>query len=190
MSPREWLDVPVQVSRRLFTKELNEPWLSRSAIRQLERILTPGMRMIEVGAGASTLWFARRVGEVISFEPEAEWRESVAEKLVSADAANARVEGGTFEEIADAIAALEDEAYDILFVDTGDDLGPGPGRVEYVELGRSKVKPGGYVVLDNSDRPHYWAVDDVLADWTVERFVGPTIWPLTVIETSFYRRPA
>jgi precorrin-6B methylase 2 len=190
MSPREWLDVPVQVGRRLAKRSTSAPWLSRSAIRNLERILRPGSRMVEVGAGSSTLWFAERVAELVSYEATTSWTERVRGQLDAAGVTNARVEAGSYEEIADAVRGLEDEAYDIVFVDDGDDAGPGPGRVDFVDLGRAKVKPGGYLVLDNSDRPFYRAVDELLAGWEVERCVGPTIWPLTVIETSFYRRPA
>jgi hypothetical protein len=50
------------------------------------------------------------------------------------------------------------------------------------------VRPGGYIVLDDSDGAPYRGADQLLKGWAVKRFVGLKHFPLMAIETSIYRR--
>jgi hypothetical protein len=53
-----------------------------------------------------------------------------------------------------------------------------------------KVRPGGYLLLDDSDRPGYAPTYDLLATWRERRFVGiKDEWP-EACETTIFRRPA
>ena len=47
----------------------------------------------------------------------------------------------------------EDEAFDLVVVDFLES--PEADRVDAVRVGRTKVRPGGYLLLDDSDRPAY-----------------------------------
>jgi len=49
------------------------PWLTQEMINILEGWLTSGDRGIEWGSGRSTVWFAERVGSVVSFEHNPTW---------------------------------------------------------------------------------------------------------------------
>jgi hypothetical protein len=52
-----------------------------------------------------------------------------------------------------------------------------------------KVKPGGLLLLDDSDRPGYAAAYELLAGWKERRFVGvKDEWP-EACETTIFRRP-
>ena len=57
------------------------PWLPYAVTRWLEQYLKPDMRVFEYGAGASTLFFASRVKELISAEHDAEWFNQLKELL-------------------------------------------------------------------------------------------------------------
>ena len=50
------------------------------------------------------------------------------------------------------------------------------------------VKPGGYLLLDDSDR--YVTAADLLPGWPTEHFVGVKPRPLIATSTSLYRRPS
>lgn len=57
------------------------PWLTAEATSLLERSLRPDHVGIEWGSGRSTLWFAERVGHLVSVEHHAGWHHSVSIQL-------------------------------------------------------------------------------------------------------------
>lgn len=57
------------------------PWLTRDAQSLIEQLVHPRMRVIEWGAGASTLWLAERVAEVHSIEHDEHWYANLAPRL-------------------------------------------------------------------------------------------------------------
>ena len=62
---------------------------------------------------------------------------------------------------------------------------PAADRVEAVRVGRSKVRPGGYLLLDDSDRPAYAGAFELLAGWRRRRFAGVKDgWPQAVETTD------
>jgi hypothetical protein len=53
-----------------------------------------------------------------------------------------------------------------------------------------KVRPGGYLLLDDSDRPGYAEAYELLEGWRERRFTGvKDEWP-EACETAIFRRPA
>ncbi len=116
------------------------PWLHPEAVEYLEGLLTPEMRVLEHGAGGSTLWFAERVKEVVTLEHNPEW----AEKMRALAPANVRViHTGTQE-------ARVTCPFDLFLID-----GAREQRGQMILLSPQLVKPGGWVVLDNANRPEY-----------------------------------
>jgi hypothetical protein len=62
-------------------------------------------------------------------------------------------------------------------------------RGPQVETGRG-VSEGGYLLLDDSDRPGYAAAFELLAGWRFRRFVGVKDgWP-EPCETGIFTRPS
>ena len=51
----------------------DEPWLTAAAVDLLSAWLRPDDVAVEFGSGASTRWFARRVGSLISVEDDPKW---------------------------------------------------------------------------------------------------------------------
>src|SRR2546430_9982143 len=51
----------------------DSPWMTFAAIRFLDRLLTKEMRVFEYGSGGSSLFFSRRVREVVSVEHDGAW---------------------------------------------------------------------------------------------------------------------
>lgn len=53
------------------------PWFTYSATRYLSSIVQSNYRVLEFGAGNSTLWWAERVSEVITVEHDPNWADKV-----------------------------------------------------------------------------------------------------------------
>ena len=79
LRPRYVADrVRLAVHQRLHP---NAPWLTAEATSALEQWLRRDHVGIEWGSGRSTLWFAERVGRLLSVEHHAGWHEAVSTKL-------------------------------------------------------------------------------------------------------------
>ena len=92
----------------------------------------------------STLWFARRAGEVFSVEHEAGWHEKVRALLEKNGIGNVHCE---LREDAESYAAFPEEpgaGFDVILVD-------GRHRRACIEASARFLKPGGILYLDNSD---------------------------------------
>lgn len=128
---------------------LGLPWWNVAATREAEAWLRarPGARVFEYGAGASTVWLARRAGEVISVEHHADWRRRL--EPVVAPFANSQVWQRDL--AGDAYIGAIDEAgglFDMIVVD-------GRRRTECLARAVPHLKPGGLILFDDSGRRRY-----------------------------------
>lgn len=180
-----------------FTSD--EPWVTYPAIAWMERTLTREMRGFEYGSGGSTLFFARRVGEITAAEHDAGWAERVRAAAVAERMSNVRVmhraadsgpatsrmylsgrlglRGTNFETYARTIDGFDPRSLDFVFVD-------GRARVACVAHAVRKVRPGGYVILDNAERKRYSAAHRLMSKHRrLElRGVGPRVpWRFTTV---------
>lgn len=57
------------------------PWLPFRAIAWLEQVLKPDMHLFEWGSGGSTIFFSRRVGQLVSVEHDSFWYAAVASAM-------------------------------------------------------------------------------------------------------------
>lgn len=165
------------------------PWLPHSATGFLESFLQPEMRVFEWGSGGSTLFFAKRVALVVSVEHSGNFLPSIREALVEHKIENCDLlhippelgeigthvsnpehyfsghyPGQNFERYASAIDGRE--LFDLVMVD-------GRARPSCIKHGHELVRPGGYLMLDNSSRSHYRpALAEFLANWECRVFFG------------------
>lgn len=58
-----------------------EPWIRREIILMLDRLLKPDFTVLEWSSGSSTIWTLPRVRRMISVESDAEWANSVIERV-------------------------------------------------------------------------------------------------------------
>ena len=49
------------------------------------------------------------------------------------------------------------------------------------------MKPGGYVILDNSDNPANWCADELMQGKEMHRFTGYAPMSLFVGQTTFWK---
>ena len=115
------------------------PWLSSGAIQELEKRLRSFMTVMEHGGGGSTLWLAERVKTVITYETDSDW----ARVLKGAAPPNVIIRQEFFWN--------GSEKADLLIVD-GE---PVETRSSWLLDASDILNNGGYLVLDNYNRPEY-----------------------------------
>jgi predicted O-methyltransferase YrrM len=183
-----WLHLPAARLRARHGRVPERPWIVPAAVGWLRRRIRRDWTVLELGSGRSTVWLGRRARRVVSFEDNELWLERTREQLGRAGLNNVELRRLPVERFIAELAELGDASLDLLVVDFLES--PDADRVEAVRAGRSKLKPRGYLLLDDSDRSAYAPAESLLAGWRLHRFVGVKDgWP-TVAETSIFRRPA
>jgi hypothetical protein len=148
------------------------PWLSPDAIAFLASILEPEFSVIEHGSGGSTLWFAQRVKLVRAYESDPDWQ-----MVVKAQApANVSFTGKRRRD------------YDLLLID-GE---PVQDRSKWITEAPRIVRNGGWVVLDNANRPEYAAEHEGLKQFaeliqTVDGNIQNNFIHTSYLVTEFWR---
>ena len=126
------------------------PCLTMPVILFLKIILDKTMRILEAGSGRSTIWFAEQAKEIISFESNEGWCHGVMEKLREKGLNNVTIHYDP-DYPTNSFPKFEGE-FDIVFLDGADDHG---NRVAIMKEGHRFVRPGGYLIVDDSHRPTY-----------------------------------
>jgi predicted O-methyltransferase YrrM len=186
------------------------PWVTYGAIRFFLEQLRPDMRVFEYGAGGSTLFLARRVAGGASVEHDPAWAAEVRATLAAEGLTNWRVDlieperdrpgrdpsdpdayassdplypDGSFRAYAAAIDRFPDGTFDLVVID-------GRARPSCFRHACSKVKTGGWLLLDNAERSTYWQIHAALEKmgWAKQSFAGPTPYTFNFSETCVWRR--
>jgi hypothetical protein len=150
----------------------NEPWISYEAVRYCETTLRRDQVGLEWGSGRSTKWFAQRLGRLLSVEFDPHWHGKVtkmAKGLANVECRFVPLEHPLEEPTArdyDPVPAyvrvadeFADNNLDFVVVD-------GHYRCACVKQILKKIKPGGLLLIDNTDWMELpeWGVP---ASWTV-----------------------
>lgn len=156
-----------------------QPWISYPATEFLRSRLSGAQSVFEYGGGGSTLYFLDRGFNVTTAEHNPEWFDRIKSLAPAAgqysrwagilrEPINASSEvsesdpsdpdayvssgprycGCSFRDYARAIDSAADESFDLVVVD-------GRARPSCVKHAVAKVKHQGYLLLDNTERPHY-----------------------------------
>lgn len=149
------------------------PWMPFRAIDWLARNAAGDWSAFEYGSGGTTLFLAKRVRALHSIEHDPSWFEQSAAALGSVGVDHVRYElieperriggqesaeafgstdaaycGQSFKRYVRAIDVHADNSLDLVVVD-------GRARVACVGRALPKLRDGGYLLLDNSDRAEY-----------------------------------
>jgi predicted O-methyltransferase YrrM len=183
-----WLRYPAAWWRARRGRTPERPWIVPAAVGWLGRRMRADWSVLELGSGRSTVWFAQRAGRVISFEDNGYWFPRTEQRLERAGLRNVDLRLRAVDDFPAEVAALSDESFDLVVVDFLE--APAVTRVDAVKPAMKKVRPGGYLLLDDSDRPGYAAAYELLAGWRERRFTGvKDEWP-EACETAIFHRPA
>jgi FkbM family methyltransferase len=188
------------------------PWITFAAAEFLSKLLSEQSRVFEFGAGGSTLFFARRVGELVTVEHDRGWIERTASKLhqrrdfvwkthleepIARDqsgdpsaqpyndyaSTDPNFAGMSFHSYATSIERYDDNYFDVILID-------GRARVACFKHAIAKVKFGGYIVLDNAEREEYAAVEQMARKlgFEIRDFWGPGPYNRYFWRTIFMKR--
>ncbi len=182
-----WLRLPAAQLRARLGSVPERPWVVPAAVGWLSRRIRRDWSVLELGTGRSTLWLGRRAGTVLAFEDNEFWHDRAAGRLAEEGLENVRLRRLPVAEFAGAVGSMPDETFDLVLVDFLES--PEAQRVDAVRVARSKVRPGGYLLLDDSDRPGYREAYALLSGWRERRFVGVKDEYPQVCETAIFRRP-
>ena len=160
-----------------------KPWMCRPAVEQLEKLVVPGMRILEWGSGGSTVFCAERGAEVICIEHDASWvkllKSELARRKLSAQVNINQIDlAANYVDIVDQLAGN----FDLVIVD-------GRRRIECVSKAHNRVVPGGWLVLDDSDREAYSPAYERLAGWHKLVLKGPRPETEADPQTTMWQRP-
>lgn len=189
-----------------------QPWMTYAAADFLSGWLRPDMSVFEWGSGGSTVFFAKHAGRVTAIEHEEAWARQVRAALAERQIANAEVQhlppepdpeaakwdatdpllfssggkqfsGLSFQRYVTAIDPVPDASLDLVVVD-------GRARPSCLQRGMSRVKPGGVLLLDNAERPHYQRARSLLVPghWELLDFTGPGPYCAQFWQTIGWRR--
>lgn len=189
------------------------PWICFPVQEMLDRLLTKADRVFEYGSGGSTVYFAKKAGEVVSVEHQPEWHRLVQSKLVEQGLENVRyllvepaldprfdrskiadpgayisdderAAGMSFEGYVKVIDQYPDGYFDLVVVD-------GRARPSCLRHAMCKVRVGGVLLLDQSERPYYLAQVPALLEetrWQRTTFMAPLPHSLHFTEATAFRK--
>jgi hypothetical protein len=188
-----------------------QPWLGFAAIDFIKNILKPEMSVFEYGSGGSTLFWAGRVGKVVSVEHNREWFSMIKQELDKLRIQNVvysfippesikDFERKNPGEPTDYISADEDyrnldfknyasfidryprETFDLILVD-------GRSRPSCIAHALDRLKKNGYLIIDNSERSYYLqSFNFSPAEWKMYRFFGPVPYTYSFSETTIIKK--
>lgn len=172
------------------------PWLPYAVIDYLNKTLNKSMTVYEFSSGGSTLFFSKRVNQVISVEHNPDWYNAVMNEIKKVGCSNCKLsliepvtdsnlsenfedpdsyrssdeiyKGMSFENYAKSIERYPDNYFDIVLID-------GRARPSCLKHSFSKVKINGYLILDNAERNEYGYIHRFLDNeaWIKKVFFGP-----------------
>jgi hypothetical protein len=175
------------------------PWWNRHAINYFGAHVNRGDRVFEWGSGGSTAWLLSKGAAVISIEDDMEWVDNARTLSPGADLRAIPGKGtGSVKEtflegrpderdrrfFDDYVAAIDEfpaDSFDVVVVD-------GVCRVECFQRALAKVRPGGLIVVDDTDMKPYRSLRKLVPGWTVRSFAGFKATK-DLRETTFFHRP-
>lgn len=121
------------------------PWISYSAIAVLKANLTKSSRVLEFGSGMSTIWYAKRAGNVYSVEDYKPWFDKVNEIIKRRGLRNIHYQFANAAPRYSSFMANDQTGFDLVMVD-------GSHRSACIDNAARLIRPGGILYLDNSDK--------------------------------------
>lgn len=190
-----------------------QPWITFKAIDYLKKNVTNQFNVFEYGGGGSTLFFVKRAKEVITVEHNEEWFGILSGMMVQKNYRNWKgnfikaqdgdfvnapdmanpdhyssgdipSKGMNYHNYAAAIDAYPENYFDIVLVD-------GRSRPSCMKHAIPKIKKGGLLILDNSDRDYYLTFFKTMLSEqfiTVLDEVGPGPYSMDFSKTSIWKK--
>ena len=177
----EIITIPLELTLRILRLYRKGPWLCRPAIRVMNQLITNNeqTRMLEIGGGRSSRYFARRVSFLTTIEEDKDWATRIVQ-MVSDENCNFEIEVTSVESWL-LTRNKTNMNFDLVLIDGSTDA----VRKKAIERLPS-LNPAAVYILDNSDRKIFNDLDFVLEPTKVLRKHGLVRHPFQATETTFY----
>ncbi len=189
----------------------NTLWITFGATEFLKQISHKDMQLFEYGSGGSTMFWSGRVKHVVSVEHDKAWYEKMKKEFrelkidnvdyffiqpetdphfpkknyqIPADyiSSDQNYTGKNFEKYVKVIDKYPDAFFDIIVVD-------GRARPSCIDHSLSKLKTGGFLVVDNSERAYYLSPFKFdKQSWKIWKFAGPVPYMKGFSETTILKK--
>ncbi len=169
INPMNLLYIPkwiISLFKRYSLVENEMPWIPFNAIKWLNSYLMPNMVVFEYGSGGSTLFLSKRTKEVTSVEHDKKWFNNIKNKIERANCVS--IKYSLIEDPGDyskSINVFPDHYFNLVFID-------GINRNPCIRTSINKIKPGGYLMLDNSELKKYSKGRKLLEKYKRIDFIG------------------
>ena len=169
------------------------PWINYATIQFMHHFISKNMRVVECGAGGSSIFFLTRGVHLTSIEHDEKWIEIVKNKvapetqnnwayhLIKSD--NGITDIPSAESYLLPLDQLSDSSIDLFLID-------GRHRVESVKKAINKIKPGGFLILDNCDRPEHSKSFELLTNWSLKQISCITNSSEFVTPVAIWKKPS
>ena len=177
------------------TKSMNQSWVegvpywNEETIASIDNIVNCWSKVFEYGTGGSTVWLVRKVAELISVEYDPDWfrifknrfKEQFPLATIDKDKISYQSLGcmeivkqilirlekikDCGQNFVDSISVFPDAYFDLVIVDARN-------RSRCLLAASTKVKRGGWILLDDAQRSWYQKGKEVLKSWKSTSFGG------------------
>lgn len=164
-----------------------EPYITDGAQKFLTEF-APGKDVLEFGMGGSTVWFSQSVRCLLSIEEVGSWADEVANYIESIqEKCTAIALSKVVIPNYSIIDVLHNESFDLVLIDA-------KNRTRCAILADRLIKPGGVLILDNSDRDRYKPIFQYYKNWELHEAKQETPDPQTGLmypdwKTSWWIKP-
>ncbi len=180
MNVKYWMTHPDRILPRIKywaweRRNPDKPWLCPSSVHFCDRNLNDSMVGLEFGSGRSTGWFAQKLGKLTSVEHHSGWYDRVSARLnlqnlpnidyrlMPLDHPESEPERSVYPSIPGYVAVADefsDGTLDLVVVD-------GHYRTNCIRRCLDKVRPGGFLLVDDIDLWPDRSAIPVPPDWSV-----------------------
>ena len=130
--------------------------LNKSVLDFMEDRLTPESFVLEFGSGWSSRWFADRCGKLVTVETDPMWATTIKLDLQDSDCDwELRM---FFDAPIEVLKGVDD--VDLILIDGHKKL-----RYQFMISSWSRLKPGGWLIFDDAQRPEHKKAIEWLFKW-------------------------
>jgi predicted O-methyltransferase YrrM len=166
------------------------PWIAMPCVDFLDGYLQPGRRVLEFGGGGSTAYFLNKGCFLTTVESDEGWAQDLRQRVGEIPDAKDRwalrfvpAKDNDDPLIAQYVAQVaEGGPWDVVLVD-------GWSRIVCLQAAKSRIKPGGILILDNADQEQFRDVPKMMEGWLRREFRGLGVARSWVTQTDVYISP-
>lgn len=136
------------------------PWLTEGAVEFLTNFIekNPNAKILEFGAGASTIWFTQKSVCLVSIEHDPVYYELVNQAIQRINDNNSTLLQLVPRPYYTICDGYPDNSFDLILID-------GRDRSRCLLQSKRLVKLGGIIMLDNAERSWYQKAMSTLSTW-------------------------